>query len=109
VGDDESSATFHQPLDPRHHQRLGFDVERRSRLVEDQDWGVPQQRSRNRDPLFFSFGKRDPGFADDRVVPLGERGDQVVDPSDLSRLPDLCVGGPGAAISDVVAHRKRKY
>src|SRR3954452_12001290 len=37
VRDDEGRAALHQPFDRLHDQRLGLDIERRGRLVEDQD------------------------------------------------------------------------
>ena len=47
-----------QALDRRHHQRLGLDVERRGRLVEDQDRRVAQDRAGDGEALLLAFGER---------------------------------------------------
>ena len=49
--DDERRAVPHQVRQRLLHQPLGFGVERRGRLVEDQDRRVLQERPRDRQPL----------------------------------------------------------
>ncbi len=51
VGDDERRAVAHQRRQRVLHELLGFGVERRGRLVEDQDRRVAQQRAGDRQPL----------------------------------------------------------
>ena len=53
--------------------RLGRRVDRRGRVVEDQDARVDEQRARDRDPLPLAARERDPALADDRVVALRQR------------------------------------
>ena len=61
-------------LDPR----LGGGVDRRRGVVEDQDARVDQQRARDRDALALTARERQPALADDRVVAVGQRLDELV-------------------------------
>src|SRR6516162_5371393 len=85
-----------------------MNVVRRSRLVQNQDRGIAQERPRNRDSLLLAFGERDAGIADHGIVSLGKRNDQIV----YSRQPRgffyLVIGSPWTAVGDVVAYRKRE-
>jgi hypothetical protein len=54
MGDDERGASAQQGVDRHLHRLLGFGIERRSRLVEHEDWRVLQQRAGDRDALPFA-------------------------------------------------------
>ena len=70
VGDDDGGAALHQMLERRLHQRLAFGVERRGRLVEQQDRRVAQDGAGNGDALALAAGQRHAAFADLGVVAL---------------------------------------
>ena len=73
------------------HLALGFGVEGARRLVEDEDGWVAEDRARDRDPLFLAAREAVAALADDRLVALGQRRDQVVDLRSLGRQLDLLV------------------
>ena len=54
------------------HVALGFGVERRGRLVEQDDRRVLDQRARDRDALALAAGKLQAVLADRRVVARAE-------------------------------------
>ena len=68
-----------EPFERLLHQAFGLRVERRRRLVEHEDGRVAEHGARNRHALLLAAGEPVAALADDRVVALGERGDQVVD------------------------------
>jgi hypothetical protein len=108
MGDDEGRAARHKALDPGHDRRFGGDVERGGRLVQDQDRRVAQERAGNRDALLFALRERNTGFADDRVVAIGQRLDQLVEASQPCGGLDRRIIRPRAATGDVVADRQRE-
>jgi hypothetical protein len=57
---------------------LGRRVDRRGRLVEDQDARVDEQRAGDRDALPFAAGERLAAFADQRVVAVRQAQDEFV-------------------------------
>ena len=59
---------------------LGLVVQRAGGLVEHQDRRVAQQRAGDREPLLLATGEPVAAGADDGVVAVGQRRDQVVDP-----------------------------
>ena len=56
VGDRQRRAVGGDLLELGLDQLLGFGIERRGRLVEDQDPRVLEDRARNRDPLLLAAG-----------------------------------------------------
>ena len=74
-------------------------VERRGRLVEDQDPRVLQQDAGDRDPLLLAARQLVAALADDRVVAIGQLGDPVVDRRGPRRGLELGLGRvrPGVA------------
>ena len=56
---------------------LGDRVERRGRLVEDEQVGIPEQRPRDRQPLALAAGDLHAAFADHRVEPLCARASRL--------------------------------
>ena len=55
------------------HQLLGFTVQRRSRLVEDQHAGIVIKRTRNSNALALSTGEAHPSLTHDRLEPRREQ------------------------------------
>src|SRR5207249_6286339 len=72
VGDDERRATPPQIAKPVANHRLALAVERRRGFVENQDAGIREDGSRDRDALPLSAGKLHATLADDRVVLVDE-------------------------------------
>ena len=73
VRDDERRAAAHQQVERGllHLRSLGLGVERRRRLVEDQDRGVLVDGARDRQALALAAGQFAAVVADDRVDALG--------------------------------------
>ena len=89
VRDDERRAALPQRLQAVLNQRLALAVEARRRFVENQDARVRQNRARDRHALPLSAGQAHAALADDRVVLLVERLDELVavgDPADRADL-----------------------
>ena len=87
------------------HGPLGLGVQRAGRLVEHQDPRVAQQRAGDRQPLLLPAGEPVPAGADDGVVAVGQRGDQVVDLRPAGGGLHLRVGGVGPGVPQVLADR----
>src|SRR6185312_12373707 len=86
-------------------EMLGFRIERGGRLVEHQDLGILQERTRDRDALALAARKLDALLADDRVVGLRPRGDEVVRVRLHGARLDRFPLGVEPAIADVLAYR----
>ena len=63
---------WHRRCDRILHQPLGFGIERRGRLVEQDDRRVLDQRARDRDALALPARELQPVLADRRVVAGGK-------------------------------------
>ena len=66
---------------------LGLGVDRRQRVVEDQDLRVGGQRARQRHPLPLAARQRDAALADQRVVAVGQHGEVGRQAGRLGRAP----------------------
>ena len=104
----------HERRPPGHHlaQRdldrlLGRRVDRRRRVVEDQDPRVAQQRARDRDPLALAARERQPALADARVVARRQLGDEAGRLRALRRPLDLLARRLRAPVGDVLVHASR--
>ena len=82
--------------------RLG--VERRGRLVEDEDRRVSEDGARNRHPLLLAAREAVAALADNRLVAIGERCDQLVDLRRAGGLLDLLVRCVGPREAKVLPH-----
>ena len=82
----------------------GLGIEVGGRLVQDQDGRVANHRSRNGDPLTLAAGKTAALLADDRVISVRERRDEVMRIGSRGRADDLFVGRVRPAVGDVLAH-----
>lgn len=74
VRHDEHRFTLRQPGYCLLHAGLALGVERRRRLVEQDDGSILEQRSGNRDALTLPAGEQSPVFRNVRVEPLGQLG-----------------------------------
>ena len=72
----QGGAPLHQPVEGGLDGHLGLRIQGRGRLVQQQDWRVPQQRARQHDALALAAGELPAAFAGIRVIPLGQRGDE---------------------------------
>ncbi len=105
VGDDEGRPPLHQLGQPFLDQRLALAVERRGRLVQDQDARIGQDRPRDRHPLPLAARELHPALADDRGVALRELLHELVAAGDARRPQHLLVRGVGPGVGDVLEHR----
>src|SRR5215218_6134980 len=64
---------------------LGLGVHRAGGLVEDQDRRVLDDGAGDRQPLALATGELDPALADQRLVPLRQRGHEAVELGELRR------------------------
>ena len=87
------------------HMPLGFRIERRGRLVEQNDRCVAHQRARDRDALALPAGELQALLADLRVITLRERRDEIMRMRRLGGGDDLVLARPRLAQRDVVADR----
>ena len=93
VRDDERRAALHQRLERLLHGGLALRVERVRRLVEKQDRRALQDRAGDREPLALAAGKRDAALADQRLVAVGQGGEERVGMRGARRRADR--GGVG--------------
>ena len=85
---------------------LRLHVERARGLVEHEHGRVAQDRPGDRDALLLPAGEAEAALADDGVVALGQRRDDVVDLGGAGGLLDLRVGGVRPREAQVLAHRR---
>ena len=85
---------------------LGRRVDRRRRVVEDQDPRVGQERARDRDALALAAAERQPALADARLVALGQPLDEVVGLCAPRGQLDLLRRRVRPGVGDVLAHRR---
>ena len=105
VRDQDRGAADHQPSQRFLHDRLGGIVERRGRLIEDQDARVFEDRPGDREPLALPAREARAALADDRVIPLGKLADEVVGIRLPRRRLDLLAGRLLTTVGDILRHR----
>ncbi len=89
------------------HGALGLGVERARRLVEDEHRRVAQDRAGDRDALLLAAGEAVAALADDGVVAVGQRRDEVVDLRGARGRLELLVGRVGPGEAQVLARSRR--
>jgi hypothetical protein len=72
MGDDDGGAVLHQPLEGILHHALALGVERRGRLVEQQQRGLAQQGAGDGDALALPAGEPDAALAQRRGEAFGQ-------------------------------------
>ncbi len=102
VRDDERGAVGEQQPQGRVDLSFGADVDRRGRLVEDQDSRICQERPRERDELSLAEREAGSAFLQLRLVTVLELLDEVVGADGLRRIDDSCERGAGLAEGDVL-------
>ena len=78
VRDDEHRAAGEQSVDRLLHESFRLGVERRRRLVENEDRRIDEQRARDREALPLAARQARAALAEHRVVAVGQRHDEVV-------------------------------
>ena len=73
VRDQDRGAVLHDLAQRRVDLLLGARVDRRRRVVEDENARIGEHRARDRDALPLAAGEREAAFADHRVVAVGEQ------------------------------------
>src|SRR4051812_29465222 len=107
----KSGPSLHQFLERRHNQLFGFGIQRAGRFIENEDWSVLQQRSRNGQPLSFSAGQCGTALADDRVIAAWQSLDKAVGAGCVRGAFNLFPRRGRPPKSDVVSdgYRKQKW
>ena len=105
VGDGDRRAALHQALEGGLDEPFRDGVERRGRLVEDQDPRVLEQDPGDREALLLPTGQLVAALADGRVISVGEFDDPFVDRGGPGGDLELVVGGVRARVAEVVADR----
>ena len=88
---------------------LAFGVERRGRLVEQQQRRIAQNGARDGDALALATRQRDAALADRRVESVRQRRDEGCGMGMLGGARDIGIGCAGSAEADIVAHRGREH
>src|SRR3989441_3198604 len=106
VGDHDGCRALDHAVDRPMHQALRLAVERARGFVQDQDRGVRDDRAGDRDALALAAREANSPIADHRVVPIGQRHDEVVRVRDLRGVEDVCLRDLVPAVCDVLADRR---
>ena len=105
MGNRNHRASLHQPIECLTHGFLGFRVERRRRLVEQQNRGVLEEGARDGDALPLSRRKLGAAIADDRVNAFRKRVDELAAPGGIDGTHHFAIGCIGTPIADVLENR----
>src|SRR5688572_9173373 len=103
MGNDERGASAHEALHRFDNGRLGFDVHRTGRLVENQDRRVFEKGSGDGNALTFAAGEAHAAFAHEGIVTLWQAADERMSISRFSGRDDVNLGGAGPRISNIFA------
>src|ERR1700691_3575464 len=105
VRDDERRAVLAQLGDRLLHVVFGLRIERRGRLIEQDDRRVLDQRARDRDALALAAGELQAMLADRRIVAGGKAHDEIVRMRRLGGGDDLRLARVKLAECNVLADR----
>src|ERR1700676_820881 len=108
VRDDQRRTPLAQFREGLLHMPLGLRIERRSRLVEQDDRDILDQRARDGDALALAAGKLQAVLADRRIVAGREAHDEIVRMCGGGGSDDLRLAGVELAERDVLADRAAK-
>ena len=115
VGDQDRRAPRQDRLETGQDLPLGLGIDRRQRVVEDQDLRLRRQRARQRHPLPLATRKGETALADQRVVPVGEGGQvgrqagrlrRALHPLEVDRSRH-CAATPNPMFSATVAENRK--
>ena len=85
---DDRRSLAHHAAEPRKNLLFRVRIDRRQRVIEDQNWRIDDERARDGRPLFLAARERNASFADHRVVALRKIGDVFVEARDGGCLDD---------------------
>src|SRR4051812_28940061 len=102
MGDDKCRSARAQRPKPILDERLAFAVKARSGFVEDEKARIREDRPRNRDPLPLAAREAHAAFADDRVITLFERFDELIAMRDPADGFDVLAAGVRPRVRDVL-------
>ena len=105
VRQDQGGAPGREPVEGLLDHRLVFGIDRRQRLVEDQDRRIPQQGAGDRQPLALAARQHDAALADHRLVALRQGRDELVRIGVASRRLELVPIGIGLAEPQILFDR----
>ena len=108
VRDDEGGAAVHQLFDRLHDRSLGRGIERRGRLVEQEDRRVLEKGARDPDALPLADAQMPAALADRAFVSVRQTADELIRLRPARGIADFGVGRIGPAIGDVFANRGGK-
>src|SRR5882724_7177219 len=106
VRDHDRRRALDDAIDGSVHQALRFAVERARGLVQDQDRRVRDDRAGDRHALALAAREAGPAVAHRRVVPIGQRHNEVVGIRDPRGTDDVLLRHLVAPVRDVVADRR---
>src|SRR5437868_4439924 len=72
MGDYEGGLACPQPFQRFDQHQVGLGIESAGRLVEDENWGVFEERPGDGEPLPLSSRQRGPALTDNGVVAIGQ-------------------------------------
>ena len=105
VSHGDGGAPLHQVVERLLDLLFGRGVDRGSRLVQDQDARIDQQRAGDGDALALAARQRLPAFAHQRIVAVRQAQDELVRVGRARGGHDLLARGLGLAVGDVLGHR----
>ncbi len=105
VRDQDRCAAFEQRVETTFDLGLTAQVEVGGRLVEHEDPGPGEERAGECEQLTLARGERRAALVHERVEPVRQPLDQLVEPDRAARLVDFGVGGVRAGERHVRAHR----
>ena len=103
--DDQRGAALHESLQRLDDCRLGLGLDRAGRLVECQQRRVGQQRPRHSQPLLLAARKLDSTFANNRIVAVGQRAQEIVSIRGARSRLDLSAGCVLPPVAQIVERR----
>ena len=104
MGDHERRPPRHQPVERFLHEDLALRVERRRRLVENEDRRVLEQRACHADPLLFADTQAHAAFAHFGVTALRQVGDELIAVGGPAGGHDLRFAGARLPVEQVLAY-----
>src|SRR5215467_10268933 len=101
MSDYKSRAPLLKPLRGIENSLFGFRIDRASGLVEDENWRVFQERTRERYTLALATGKTHAAFPYQRSVAIRQTHDEIMCIGELGRPDNLLFGGGRPGVGDV--------
>src|SRR5206468_3423036 len=90
-----------QPVHRLENNGLGRDIDRTRRFVQNQDWGVLEKGTRERNPLALTAGQLHPSLTYVGCVSLGQSFDEIVRICCLGGSEDFSITCSLSRIGDV--------